>query len=370
MKHAMSILVFASLMSSTAFAADIKIGATAPLTGPQAIFGTTLFNGTDLYFEELNAAGGINGNTLVLSRQDDKADPKEGTLVAQKFCDDESIVAVIGHLNSGVQLAAQSIYSDCELPEAVLGSNPDITRQGAANIVRPTASDFAQGELSAQYALEKLGAKNAAIVNDKQAFGQGVSEIFADDFKKRGGEIHSTSSVNPTDVDFTAVITQLKSAKPDVVYMGAVMPQLALFAKQMREQGLNAKLLVPDGAFTPDFVAQAGKEAASNVVLTFPIPPADATPELVSFGERYKKRFGEEVGPYSIYGYVSGQIVAEAIKKAAEPTRADILPALKAVELDTMLGHVKFTDVGERTVAPMYLYEIQDGEFKMVGQAS
>ncbi|OBZ94795.1 hypothetical protein ADU59_13300 [Pararhizobium polonicum] len=366
----MSILVVASLMSSTAFAADIKIGATAPLTGPQAIFGTTLFNGTDLYFEELNAAGGINGNTLVLSRQDDKADPKEGTLVAQKFCDDESIVAVIGHLNSGVQLAAQSIYSDCELPEAVLGSNPDITRQGAANIVRPTASDFAQGELSAQYALEKLGAKNAAIVNDKQAFGQGVSEIFADDFKKRGGEIHSTSSVNPTDVDFTAVITQLKSAKPDVVYMGAVMPQLALFAKQMREQGLNAKLLVPDGAFTPDFVAQAGKEAASNVVLTFPIPPADATPELVSFGERYKKRFGEEVGPYSIYGYVSGQIVAEAIKKAAEPTRADILPALKAVELDTMLGHVKFTDVGERTVAPMYLYEIQDGEFKMVGQAS
>lgn len=363
-----SVLTLALLASTIARADDINIGAAAPLSGPQAVFGLTLHNGMKLYFDELNAKGGIDGKKLVLVQEDDKADPKEGTLVAQKMCDDSSVVSMLGHLNSGVQLAAMSVYGDCGMPQIVLGSNPTITQQGATHIVRATASDMAQGGVAASYVFDKLNAKSAAIVHDKQAFGQGVAEIFKAEFETKGGKITSVSGVNPTDVDFTALIAQIKNQNPDVVYVGAVMPQLSLFAKQLHEQGVKAQLVEPDGAYAPDFIEQAGADATKGVLVSFPIPPADATPELVAFGTRYKEKFGEEVGPYSVYGYAAAQIIAEAIKNAKGSTRDVILPALKAIDMTTVLGHVAFTDEGEMTTAPMFLYRVDGDKFDLVAK--
>ena len=144
------------------------------------------------------------------------------------------------------------------------------------------------------------------------------------------------------------------------------MPQLALFAKQMKEQGLAAQLIIPDGAFTPDFVKQAGESAANKTLVSFPIPPADATPELIAFGQNYKKLYGEEPGPYSAYGYIAAQIIANAVAQADKPDRQHILPKLKSTQLETFLGHIEFKKGGDMTVAPMYLYEVQGTEFKMI----
>lgn len=368
MKHLFNgVLVAAAVLVAGGVSADeVKIGAVAPLSGAQALFGETLQNGMKMYFSEINAKGGVNGHTLTLVQGDDKADPREGTLVAQKFCDDEKVVGVLGHLNSGVQLAALPVYMDCAMPEVVLGSNPTITEQGAENIVRPTANDFQQGGLAATYALNTLKLKSAAVVDDKQAFGQGVTKIFRDGITKGGGQVVGNASVNPTDIDFTAVITQLKAKKPDVIYFGAVMPQLALFAKQMKEQGLTAQLIVPDGAFTPDFIKQAGEGAAQKTLISFPIPPADASPELVAFGKNYQKVYGAEPGPYSAYGYIAAQIIAKAVEQSATPDRKSILAKLKGTKLDTLLGHIEFDKQGDMTIAPMYLYQVQGTEFKMI----
>ncbi len=359
------VLVATAIIAGAAHADEVRIGAVAPLSGAQALFGETLQNGMKMYFAEVNAKGGVNGHTLTLVQGDDKADPREGTLVAQKFCDDEKLVAVLGHLNSGVQLAALPVYTDCAMPEVVLGSNPAITEQGAENIVRPTANDFQQGGLAASYALKTLNLKHAVVVDDKQAFGQGVTRIFRESFSQGGGQVVGNASVNPTDIDFTAVITQLKAKKPDVVYFGAVMPQLALFAKQMKEQGLAAQLIIPDGAFTPDYIKQAGEAAVQNTLISFPIPPADASPELVAFGKNYQAMFGAEPGPYSAYGYIAAQIIAKAVEQAQQPDRKHILPKLKDTKLDTLLGHIEFNKTGDMTIAPMYLYEVQGSEFKM-----
>ncbi len=348
--------IFAALAATSAFAQDVRIGGTGPLTGPQAQFGEALFNGADLYLESFNAGGGFKGRKIVLNRQDDKADPKEGTLVAQKLCDDDSIVGVIGPFNSGVGMASLSVYSDCGMPQIVEGSNPQLTEQGAKTMVQANPSDFAQGHLAAAYAKDDLKATKAAIVHDKQVFGQGVSENFANSFKKIGGTVVSTSSINPTDIDFSAVITQLKSQKPDVVYLGAVMPQIALFAKQMKEQGLSAHLIVPDGGYTPDFVAQAGADAAEGVAVTFGAPPGDSSPELIDFGKKYRARFGKDPHPFSMYGYVAAQLMTAAITKAGDATREGIAPALKAIDLDTLLGKMQFDETGKLIEAPMALY--------------
>ena len=347
---------------------EVSIASAGPLSGPQAVFGVSWQNGMKLYFDQVNKAGGVGGNTFKLVQLDDKGDPREGTLVAQKACEDDQVIALLGHLNSGVTLATMPIYSDCDMPVLEFGSNPRITEQGYTDVFQIVANDYVQGKLPATFAHDKLKLGTAAIVNDKQAFGQGVSEIFAKEFKALGGKILSTSVVNPTDVDFTALITQLKAQKPDVVYLGAVMPQLALFAKQMHEQGFAAKLFVPDGGYTDDFINQAGVRAAEGSYVTFQAPPYDSSPELKAFASEYKASMHEEPGPYSAYGYVMGQVTADAVKMKSA-SREGVMEAFRSLDLKTMLGPIAFQKDGQIKKAPLFLYQVQNGKFVLVGRS-
>jgi branched-chain amino acid transport system substrate-binding protein len=359
-------LMSAALLACTAglaVAEDIKIGGTGPISGPQAFFGQFVFDGVGMYFDELNEAGGINGAMIEFERVDDKGNPREGNLVAQKLCDDEEVKAVIGPIVSGVVLASLPIFSDCTMPQVASASNPQITEMGAEYMVQAAPNDHAQGGLAAKYAIETLEAKTAAIVHDKQVFGQGVAEIFAADFEKMGGELVSSQAVVPTDIDFSTVITQLKSSNPDVVYLGAVMPQLALFAKQMRQQGLEADLIVPDGGYTGDFLTQAGAEGADGVSVTFPAPPADYSEEMVRVGEAFQARTGNASNPLVIYGYVYGQLIAEALKNAESMSREDVAASLKALDVETILGNFSFDETGKMNTAPMFMYRVQDNNF-------
>ncbi|GGE05920.1 branched chain amino acid ABC transporter substrate-binding protein [Aureimonas endophytica] len=367
MKMLITALLGSALLAGPTLAGEITIGMTGPLSGPQAFFGTTWHNGFKLYVDGLNAAGGVNGTTVAYEQEDDKADPREGTLVAQKLCDNEAVVLGLVNFNSGVAQSTLPIYEDCGLPTMSFASNPKLTQQGYKLMVRPVANDNAGALLPAQYALKTLGAKTAVVVNDKQVFGQGISEIFADNFKKGGGEVLSTVAVNPTDLDFTAVLTQIKTQKPDVIYLGAVMPQLALFARQMKDQGVSARLIVPDGGYTPELIQQAGEANVQGVITAIQVPPMDASPAIKAFGEAYKAKYGEEAGPYSIYGYVQGQILEQVLKTTKGLTREDMAAALHAVKVDTAVGTLEFDATGELKVAPSYLYEVDGKTFKLVG---
>ncbi len=316
-------LAVAAGIGGVAHADEVTIASAGPLSGPQAFFGVTWQNGMQLYLDEVNKSGGVNGHTFKFVKMDDQADPRQGTLVAQKLCDDDSVKVVLGHFNSGVVLPTLPIYAQCDMPDIIFGSNPALTQQGVTNIVRPVPNDFIQGALPAHYARDDMKAERAAVVNDKQTFGEGVSRIFAERFKQAGGTVTSISQVNPTDVDFTALITQLKQQNPQVVYLGAVMPQLALFAKQMHDLGLDAKLFVPDGGYTPDLPKQAGDAAAQAIYVTFQVPPYDSSPELVDFTKRYTAAFHSDPGAYSVYGYILAQIAVAAIKNAPKLDRAD-----------------------------------------------
>lgn len=368
MKLTSALLLSVGMLTSPALAEEITVGMSAPLSGPQAYFGTTWHNGFKLYIDKLNEAGGVNGITVVYDQQDDKADPREGTLVAQKFCDKDAVVIGLVNFNSGVAQSTLPIYEDCTLATMTFGSNPALTKQGYEYMVRPVANDLAGALLPAEYAIKDMGAKTVIVVNDKQVFGQGISEIFAENFKEGGGEVLDTLAVAPTDVDFTAVLAQIKAKNPDVIYLGAVMPQLSLFAKQMHEQGVTATLITPDGGYTPDFISQAGEENVQGALVAIQVPPMDASPVIAEFAKLYKEKYGEEAGPYSIYGYVQGQILEQVLKDAEGLSRDEINEALHNVKVATAVGELEFDETGELKVAPSYLYKVEGNEFKLIGQ--
>jgi len=366
MKFIVSCCVGIMVSSASISAQEIAVGMAGPLSGPQAYLGTTWHNGFKLYVDGLNAAGGVNGVTIRYSQQDDKADPREGTLVAQKLCDDEDVVVGLVNLNSGVAQSTLPIYEDCGLPTITFASNPTLTQQGYQYMVRPVGNDFAGALLPAEHALKVLGAKTAVVVHDKQVYGQGISEIFTQNFVSGGGQLLDTLAVSPTDVDFTAVLAQIKAKNPDIIYLGAVMPQLSLFAKQMREQGIEAKLFMSDGAYHADFIDQAGQENAAGSFTAVQALPLDATPEGVEFTRLYKERFGEEPGTYSIYGYAHGQILEEALKIAKDTSRDSMRDALRSVKVQTTIGELEFDETGELKNGPFFLYEVIGQDFVLV----
>jgi len=359
----LSLLGSVALLGGSALA-DIRVGTAGPLSNAEALFGSTWQNGMQLAIDEVNAAGGINGEQVVLVREDDGGDPKQGTLIAQKFCDDDSIVAVVANFNSGVTIPASDVYNRCGMPQVTNSSNPKVTEAGYENLFRPIANDFMQGGAPATYALEKLGAKTAAIVHDKQAFGEGVATVFRDTFEKGGGKVTSYSGVTATDVDFSPIITQLRTENPDVVYYGGTMPGVGLFLKQLRDLGVKSTFFAADPAFLPDLITTAGPANAAGAMVSFQAPPYDANPKLAKFRDDYRKAFNEEPGPYSAYGYNEMAIILEAMKRAGtEVTRENIVKELRNTKFDGLMGMVEFDEKGELKEPSLYLYKVEGEQF-------
>src|SRR3954454_1967118 len=360
----LSVIAGGLLIASQPSHAEMRIGTAGPLANAEALFGNTWQNGMQLAIDELNAAGGINGQKLALVRQDDQGDPKQGTLIAQKFCDDDSILAVVANFNSGVTIPSSDVYHRCGMPQVTNSSNPKVTEAGYDNLFRPIANDFMQGRAPANYALESLGAKKAAIVHDKQAFGEGVATVFRTTFEKGGGSITSYSGVAATDMDFSAVITQLKAENPDVVYYGGTMPGVGLFLKQLRELGLKSVFFAADPAFLPDLITTAGTANAAGAIVSFQAPPYDSNAKLLKFSEDYKKAFNEDPGPYSAYGYNEMAIILEAMKKAgSDVSRESIVSQLRNTKFDGLMGLVEFDDRGELKEPSLYLYKVEGDGF-------
>jgi len=346
--------------------ADIVIGGSAPMSGAQAEFGQSQIDGAQLYFDLLNERGGIQGQKIIFRPLDDRADPRQGTLVAQQFCDDDKVIGVIAHMNSGVAMPTLDIYSDCNMPQIMPATNPELMRRGFKTVIRPPANDFVQGTKSAKYAVDTLGLKNAAVVHNKTVFGQGIAGVFQEVFEASGGKVLGVYAANPTDVDFSALIASIKLRNPDVVYMGGYMPELALFLKQMREQGLNAQFMGPDIGFTVDFITQAGEAFAEGALITFQLPPYDSLPELIEFTERHHAHFGRAPGPYASLGFANAQVMAAVLEQAATLDRKGVMANLHSIQTDTLLGRMAFDENGENVQAPIYMYVVKGGKFELI----
>jgi branched-chain amino acid transport system substrate-binding protein len=345
----------------------IKIGSVAPLTGPQTHIGKDNENGARLAVDEINAKGlqlGGKKVTLELLGEDDQAEPKTATIVAQKLVD-AGVVAVIGHLNSGTTIPASKIYHDAGIPQISPSATAvAYTAQGYKTAYRVMANDAQQGKALGEFAVSKMGAKKIAIIDDRTAYGQGLADEFEKAARAVGGEVVAREFTNDRATDFSAILTSIKGKTPDLIFFGGMDPQGGPMAKQMKSLGLTAKLLGGDGLQNVNFVKLAGSDA-EGVVASSPGLPIDSMPGGPEFRKRFEAKYGV-IQVYAPYAYDAVYALVDAMKRANSAEPAKVLAELPKTDLQGVSGPVKFDAKGDTTGGAVTLYEVKGGAWQVL----
>ena len=344
----------------------VKIGASAPLTGPQAHIGKDNENGTRMAIEDANAKGVTIGGKKVrfeLVSEDDQADGKTATIVAQKLVD-AKVNGIIGHLNSGTSIPASRIYSDNGIPQISPSATAvTYTAQGFKTAFRVMANDGQQGKVLGEYAAKNLGAKKIAVIDDRTSYGQGLADEFVKSAEANGAQILTREYTTDKAVDFSAVLTSIKGKQPDLVFFGGMDPQGAPMAKQMRALGLKAKFMMGDGGYTPKLIDNAGA-AAEGVYASLPGVPVDQMPGGKDFVQRYEAQFKMPIQLYAPYCYDAVNVMIAAMQKADSAEPAKYLAVLPQTAYDGVTSHITFDAKGDINGGAITMYQVQQGKWQ------
>ena len=327
-----------SLAIGTAYAAEpmsVTIGSAAPMSGPQASFGQDNTNGVRMAIDDLNAEHFKIGGHAVqwkIDAEDDQADPKQATTVAQKFVD-EKVNGVVGHLNSGCTFPATRIYQNAGIPNITPSStDPKIAKQGFDTFFRIIANDNALGAGLANYAKQKMHAKTVAVIDDRTAYGQGVADVFAKTAKKDGMKVVDREYTNDKATDFSAILTKIKSEHPDVIFYGGMYSQAGPMLRQIQQLGIKAKFMGGDGICAPELAKLAG-DAADITVCAEGGAPIDQMPGGKAWLKRYDAKFGASAFQiYSPYSYDATMVLAHAMAKAKSADPAKYLKYVRNID--------------------------------------
>jgi len=340
----------------------IKIGNVAPLTGPDSYLGKDNENGARLAVEEINRQGlTINGKaiTLELLGEDDAGDPKLGTQVAQKLVDSK-VVAVVGHLNSGVTIPASKIYSEAGIVQISPSStNPEYTKQGYKTAYRMVGTDAQQGPVLAKFAIETLKGKSIAIVDDATQYGKGLADEFEKKIISSGAKIVIHEATNNKATDFKAILTNIKAKNPDIILFGGMAATGGPFAKQAKELGIKAKIIGGDGICSPTLYELAG-DAVENIVCSTVGIPKESLNNSANFLKNYQERFKTEVQIYAPMAYDAVMIIVDAMKRSNSTNAADILKAIPTTNYAGLSGQITFDEKGDLKESYITLSQFKD----------
>ena len=334
--------------------AQIKMGMTGPVTGPNAAFGAQLKNGTDQAVEDINAAGGIMGQKITLSYGDDVSDPKQGVSIANKFAGD-GVKFVVGPFNSGVTMPSSEAYAESGIlvvtPSA---TNPKITERGLWNIFRTCGRDDQQGAVAAAWIVKNMKGKKIAIVHDKTTYGQGLADETKKAMNKAGVKEVLYEGVNLGEKDFSALVSKIKAAGADLVYWGGLHTEGGLIVRQMRDQGIKAPLMGGDG-ITSDEFATVGGPGVEGTLMTFPPDPRKRA-EAKAIVEKFRaKKFEPEA--YTLYSYAAVEVIKQAAEqaKSLDPKKvAEVMHSGK--KFKTVIGELGFDKKGDITRPDYVMY--------------
>lgn len=346
----------------------VKLGHVAPMSGGQAHYGRDNANGAILAVEDLNAKGVTLGGKKVkfqLLMEDDAADPKQGTAVAQKLVD-AKVNGVIGHLNSGTTIPASSIYHAAGIPQiSPSATNPKYTQQGFKTAFRVVANDSQLGSTLGRYAIDTLKAKQVAVIDDRTAYGQGVAAEFIKGAKAKSGNLQVVQQyTNDKATDFSAILTAIKSKKPDVVFFGGMDNVGGPMLRQMKQLGINARFMGGDGICTAELSKLAGDGLSDNQVICAEAGGVTGVKEkdMQAFVERYKKRFNMDVQLYAPYVYDAVMTMAAAMQKAGSAEPAKYLPELAKIKHEGVTGNIEFDNKGDIRNGTLTLFTYKGGK--------
>jgi len=331
----------------------VKIGHVGPTSGAIAHLGKDNENGARMAIDELNAKGvKIGGKTakFELLAEDDAADPKQGTAVANKLVD-AKVNGVVGHLNSGTTIPASKIYHDAGIPQiSPSATNPKYTRQGFETAFRVVADDVQLGGTLGRYAVKQLKGKSIVTIDDRTAYGQGVAEEFAKAVKASGGQIQDSQYTTDKATDFTAILTAVKAKNPDIIFYGGMDAVAGPMIRQMKQLGIDAKFMGGDGICTGELPKLAAGTIGDGKVVCAEAGGVEGEQKagMDKFRADFKKKFGTDVQIYAPYVYDAVNVMVAAMVKAGSADPKKYLPALaKTSGYKGVTGSISFDEKGD-----------------------
>ena len=341
---------------------EIKIGHVGPLTGGIAHLGKDNENGARLAIDEANAAKiKIDGKDakFVLVAEDDQADPKVGTTVAQKLVD-AKVAGIVGHLNSGTTIPASAIYNTAGIP-VITGSatNPKLTEQGFKVVFRTVGRDDQQGPAIASYLADTKKPKLVAVIDDATAYGEGIANEVEKTLKAANIKVLPREKGTDKTTDWKAILTKVKGKNADAVFYGGMDATGGPLLKQGRELGIKAVFSFGDGACTDDMTKLAGAAADGLLCSQAGLPPQAADKKFL---DAYKKKFNVDPILYAPFTYDGANLLIEAMKRANSADPAKYLPELAKLNYKGATGNIAFDEKGDRKDAEMTIFTMKDGK--------
>jgi branched-chain amino acid transport system substrate-binding protein len=360
-------LAFAGAANAANAEQVVKIGQVSPISGPSAHLGKDNENAARMAVDELNAKGfTINGQKVKvqLVSEDDGADPKQGTAVAQKLVD-AKVNGVVGHLNSGTTVPASKIYNDAGIVQISPATTaPAYTHQHFPGAFRVVASDAKLGSVLSAYAINKLHARTIAVIDDRTTYGQGVADEFLKGTHKPGVRVVGREFTSANATDYTAILTSIKGKKPDLIFFGGMDSVAGPMLKQIKALGINAYFMGGDGMCTEALGRLAGDSLGEGKVYCAEAGGVKGPQEKVmdDFRARYRKKFNMDVQLYAPYVYDSVMVMATAMQDAKSAEPAKYLPVLKNIKYEGVTGTIQFDQNGDIKDGALTLYTYKGGK--------
>ncbi len=344
--------------------ADILVATAGPMTGDYAAFGMQMQRGAEAAVADVNAAGGVLGQQLALAVGDDACDPKQATAVANDFVQ-KGVVFVAGHFCSGSSIPASDVYIEEGILQMTPAStNPKFTEgpaeKGVDTIFRTCGRDDQQGDFAGKWIAEHFKGKNIAILHDKSTYGKGVADLTKAVMNANGLNEVMYEAYTAGEQDYTALISKMKAAKIDAIYLGGYHTEGALIIRQAREQGLNAQLIGPDSLNTLEFVTIAGDAAEgvmfSNAAEARNLPSAKMVVDKIRAG-------GFEPEGYTLSTYAAIQVWSMAANEAKTTDAEKVAATLRSHDWDTVIGTIGFDAKGDLKQSAYVWYVFKGGNY-------
>ena len=334
--------------------AQVKLAVGGPITGPSAATGAQMKNGVDQAAADINAAGGILGQKVVVSYGDDVSDPKQGVSVANKFSAD-GVKFVIGHYNSGVTIPSSEVYQENGILQITPAStNPTVTERKMWNIFRVCGRDDQQGQVAGEYIAKHFKGKKIAIVHDKTTYGKGLADETRKTMGKAGMKDVLYEGVNTGEKDYSALVSKIKQSGAELIYWGGLYTEGGLIVRQMRDQGVKAPLMGGDG-ITSDEFASIGGPGVEGTLMTYGPDPRNK-PDAKKVVEEFRaKKFEPEA--YTLYSYAGAQVIKQAAEAAKSLDPKKVAEKMHSgMQFKTVLGDIAFDKKGDITKLDYVMY--------------
>jgi len=349
------------MITAGAAQAQLRIAVAGPMTGQYAAFGAQMKIGAEKAVADINAAGGIGGQQVVLEVGDDACDPRQAVSVANQFVG-RGVKFVAGHFCSGSSIPASKVYTE----EGILqispaSTNPAYTDDGSWNTFRVCGRDDQQGEVAGRFIEANYKGKNVAILHDNTAYGKGLADATLNTLQGLKFTHALYSAYTPKEADYSALVSRLKADRIDVIYIGGYHTEAGLIIRQAKEQGMLVTLIGGDALVTQEFWSISGPNGEGSL-MTFPADPRKRS-TAARLVEQFKAQNVDPEG-YVLYTYAAIQVYAEAVSKAGTATdNRRIATVMKANPWPTVLGTITFNGKGDVRDSDYVFYVWRNGSY-------